>query len=116
MTYNLSKNLNKEKHLELIQYHDWIWKDETIGHVELTIGGTKISFWLGSGKWYIQSLNKKGTGFYQLLEFLGQVPKKEEKEEKEDKDQIITELRAEIARLTQALSQYEDKPVEDYFV
>lgn len=113
MTHNLSKNLNKEKHLELIQYHDWIWKDETIGHVELTIGGTKISFWLGSGKWYIQSLNKKGTGFYQLLEFLGQIPKKEEKE---DKDQIIAELRAEIARLTQALSQYEDKPVEDYFV
>jgi len=105
--------LNKEKHLELIQYHDWIWKDETIGHVELSIGGTKISFWLGSGKWYIQSLNKKGTGFCQLLEFLGQVPKKEEKE---DKDQIIAELRAEVARLTQALSQYEDKPVEDYFV
>lgn len=113
MTLNLSKNLNKEKHLELIQYHDWIWKDEAIGHVELTIGGTKISFWLGSGKWYIQSLNKKGTGFYQLLEFLDQVPKKEEKE---DKDQIIAELRAEIAKLTQALSQYEDKPVEDYFV
>lgn len=113
MTHNLSKNLNKEKHLELIQYHDWIWKDETIGHVELTIGGTKISFWLGSGKWYIQSLNKKGTGFYQLLEFLGQVSKKEEKE---DKDQIITELKAEVTRLTQALSQYEDKPVEDYFV
>lgn len=113
MTHNLSKNLNKEKHLELIQYHDWIWKDETIGHVELTIGGTKISFWLGSGKWYIQSLNKKGTGFYQLLEFLGQVPKKRRKE---DKDQIITELKAEVTRLTQALSQYEDKPVEDYFV
>lgn len=113
MTYNLSKNLNKEKHLELIQYHDWIWKDEAIGHVELTIGGTKISFWLGSGKWYIQSLNKKGTGFYQLLEFLEQVPKREPEE---DKDQIIAELRAEIARLTQALSQYEDKPVEDYFV
>lgn len=113
MTYNLSKNLNKEKHLELIQYHDWIWKDEAIGHVELTIGGTKISFWLGSGKWYIQSLNKKGTGFYQLLEFLEQVPKRELEE---DKDQIIAELRAEIARLTQALSQYEDKPVEDYFV
>lgn len=113
MTNNISKNLNRVKHLELIQYHDWIWKDETIGHVELTIGGTKISFWLGSGKWYIQSLNKKGTGFYQLLEFLGQVPKREPEE---DKDQIIAELRAEVARLTQVLSQYEDKPVEDYFV
>lgn len=113
MTNNISKNLNRVKHLELISYYDWIWKDESIGHVELTIGGTKISFWLGSGKWYIQSLNKKGTGFYQLLEFLGQVPKREPEE---DKDQIIAELRAEVARLTQALSQYEDKPVEDYFV
>lgn len=113
MTQTLAKNLNKEKHLELISYHDWIWKDEAIGHVELNIEGTRISFWLSSGKWYIQSLNKKGTGFYQLLEFLGQVPKKEEKE---DKDQIIAKLRAEVDKLKQALSQYEDKPVEDYFV
>lgn len=111
MTNNLSKNLNKEKHLELIQHHDWIWKDEAIGHVELNIKGTKVSFWLGSGKWYIQSLNKKGTGYYQLMTFFGN-----SKEPEEDKDQIIAELRAEVARLTQALSQYEDKLVEDYFV
>ena len=110
MTHNLFKNLNKEMHLELIQHHDWIWKDEAIGHVELNIKGTKVSFWLGSGKWYIQSLNKKGTGYYQLMAFFG------DKEPEEDKDQIIAELRAEVARLTQALSQYEDKPVEDYFV
>lgn len=113
MTNNISKNLNRVKHLELISYHDWIWKDEAIGHVELNIEGTRISFWLSSGKWYIQSLNKKGTGFYQLLEFLEQVPKRASEK---DKDQIIAELRAEVTRLTQALSQYEDKPVEDYFV
>lgn len=113
MTQTLAKNLNREKHLELISYHDWIWKDEAIGHVELNIEGTRISFWLSSGKWYIQPLNKKGTGFYQLLEFLGQVPKRESEK---DKDQIIAELRAEVTRLTQALSQYEDKPIEEYFV
>ena len=111
MTLNLSKNLNKEKHLELIQQHDWIWKDEAIGHIELNIKGTRVSFWLGSGKWYIQSLNKKGTGYYQLMAYFGN-----SKDPEEDKDQIIAELRAEVARLTQALSQYEDKPVEDYFV
>lgn len=113
MTQTLAKNLNREKHLELISYHDWIWKDEAIGHVELNIKGTRISFWLSSGKWYIQSLNKKGTGFYQLLEFLGQVPKKEEKE---DKDQIIAELRHQISVLSKALAKYEDKPIEEYFV
>lgn len=32
----------------------------------------------------------------------------EDKEPEEDKDQIIAELRAEVARLTQVLSQYED--------
>lgn len=111
MTNNLSKNLNKEKHLELIQQYDWIWKDEAIGHVELNIKGTKVSFWLGSGKWYIQSLNKKRTGYYQLMAYFGN-----SKELEEDKDQIIAELRAEVARLTQALSQYENKPVEEYFV
>ena len=84
MTNNLAKNLNKEKHLELIQYYDWIWKDKTIGHVELNIKGTRVSFWLSSGKWYIQSLNQKGTGFYQLLDFLENLKKPEE--EKEDKD------------------------------
>lgn len=63
MTHNLFKNLNKEMHLELIQHHDWIWKGEAIGHVELNIKETRVNFWLESGKWYIQSLNKKGTGF-----------------------------------------------------
>lgn len=120
MTNNLTKNLNKTKHLNLLITNniDWTWKDESIGHVELNIKGTKISFWLSSGKWYIQSLNQKGTGFYQLLDFLELLNSLDQKpqEPKEDKDQIIAELRHQVSVLSEALAKYEDKPIEEYFV